>query len=229
MAGLATATGVQNILGCRRSRPPSQLPIAVMIPVGSLAAPWLVRLVGSRPATVGVMVALLAGLLWLALGDTTSGFDLALLCSLLMIGTRLGLGFVGATTTAVTGATAGEAGLLSELINVIRQLGGALALAALIAVTAAGSATGPGSGVSDGIDYPSAFLGAAALALLALALSLAPRPTASQPSPKEANRDRSHGRHRASLVSTPRRPSPRSAQQQDSQDRNLRGHYATAL
>ncbi|WP_433272358.1 MFS transporter [Actinosynnema sp. CS-041913] len=145
----------------------SQLPIAVMITVGGFAAPWSARLLGARVAMTSAMAALSAGLLWLALGSSDGGYATALLGPFLLIGSGLGLGFVHATTVAVSGATPGEAGLLSGLINATRQLGGALGLAALIAV-----ATGSGSG--DGIAYPTAFLGAAVLALLAAALSVVP-------------------------------------------------------
>ncbi|PZG51390.1 MFS transporter [Spongiactinospora gelatinilytica] len=142
----------------------SQLPIAVMISLGGFSAPWVARPVGLRPALAGALTALVAGLFWLAQSGAGSDYATALLGPFLLIGAGLGLGFVYATTLAVSGATTGETGLLSGLINATRQLGGALGLAALIAVATAGHDTA----------YPSAFLGAAGFALVATVLSLIP-------------------------------------------------------
>ncbi|GAA0937842.1 hypothetical protein GCM10009560_47460 [Nonomuraea longicatena] len=144
----------------------SQLPIAVLITLGGFGAPWLARLTGLRSAMAGALVALSAGLFWLARSEAGSEFVTALLGPFLLIGAGLGLGFVYATTIAVSGAVVGETGLLSGLVNATRQLGGALGLAALIAVATAG----------DGVAHTDAFLGAAVLALAAALLSL--RPTA---------------------------------------------------
>ncbi|RBQ20783.1 MFS transporter [Spongiactinospora rosea] len=142
----------------------SQLPIAVMITLGGFAAPWVARPVGLRPALIGALAALAGGLFWLAQSGPGSEYATALLGPFLLIGAGLGLGFVYATTLAVSGATPGETGLLSGLINATRQLGGALGLAALIAMATAGHST----------DFAGAFLGAAVLALAATALSLIP-------------------------------------------------------
>ncbi|SDI13432.1 drug resistance transporter, EmrB/QacA subfamily [Sinosporangium album] len=165
----------------------SQLPIAVLITLGGFAAPWTARLVGFRSAMAGALVALSAGLFWLAQSDATSEFVPSLLGPFLLIGAGLGLGFVYATTIAVSGAAMGETGLVSGLINATRQLGGALGLAALIAVAAA---SGPeaAAGAGDGIAYTNAFLGAAVLALTAAVLSLAP---AAHREPASGERDRS--------------------------------------
>jgi EmrB/QacA subfamily drug resistance transporter len=155
----------QNVLGMSPvTAGLTQLPIAVLITLGGFAAPWTARLVGLRPAMAGALSALTAGLLWLAGSDAASEYATGLLGPFLLIGAGLGLGFVHATTIAVSGAAAGETGLFSGLINAARQLGGALGLAALIAVAASG----------DGVAYTDAFLGTAALALAAAALSLVP-------------------------------------------------------
>ncbi|MFI6296241.1 MFS transporter [Nonomuraea sp. NPDC050790] len=144
----------------------SQLPIAVMITLGGFAAPWVAKAAGLRTAMAGALVALLAGLVWLAGNGVGSEYATGLLGPFLLIGAGLGLGFVYAITLAVSSATVGETGLLSGLINATRQLGGALGLAALVAVSTGGS--------GHDVAYTSAFLGTAALTLIAVVLSLVP-------------------------------------------------------
>lgn len=166
----------QNVLGMSPfTTGMSQLPIAVMITLASLAAPWLARVVGQRAAMGSATAVLFAGLLLLAAqGNSTGGFSIVLLGAFLLIGLGLGLGFVYATTTGVTGSGEGETGLLSGLINAARQLGGAVGLAALVAVATAGS------GADGGTSYPTAFFGMAVFALFALVLCLLPT-TRNQP------------------------------------------------
>ncbi|GII92212.1 MFS transporter [Sinosporangium siamense] len=160
----------QNVLGMSPvATGLSQLPIAVMIALGGFAAPLLARLAGFRPATVGSLIALVAGLFWLAQSGPADQYVTALLGPFLLIGGGLGLGFVYATTMAVSGAAMGETGLLSGLINAARQLGGGLGLAALIAMAA-----GSGAGAPYGGAYNDAFLSAAVLALIAVVVSLTP-------------------------------------------------------
>lgn len=144
----------------------TQIPIAVMIIVGSVLAPPLAKRIGlSRALPVGLTV-LLTGFLLLALDPTTSGFSISLLTAFLLIGIGLGLGVVNATAMAVRDSGAGESGLLSGLVNAAQQLGGAVGLAAL-----AGIAIGT-AGTRGDISFTTAFLGEAALILIALTLSL---------------------------------------------------------
>ncbi|MGW5704006.1 MFS transporter [Amycolatopsis japonica] len=145
----------------------TQLPLAVMIIVGSVLAPILAKRVGPGRALPVALAVLLAGFLWLAWDPTTSGFSVSLLGAFLLIGTGLGLGAVNATATAVRDSADGEAGLLSGLVNAAQQLGGAVGLAAL-----AGIAIGA-AGTHGDISFTTAFLGEAAFVVIALAVSLA--------------------------------------------------------
>jgi EmrB/QacA subfamily drug resistance transporter len=144
----------------------TQIPVAVMIILGSAAAPLLARRVGLPRALHVALVLLLAGLVWLALNPATDGFSGHLLGAFLLIGAGLGLGIVNAFTAAVRDSGDGESGLLSGLVNAAQQLGGALGLAALAAI-AIGAA-----GAHGDIAFTTAFLGGAVLIALALALSL---------------------------------------------------------
>ncbi|MFJ4103718.1 MFS transporter [Amycolatopsis japonica] len=144
----------------------AQLPLAVMIIVGSVLAPMLAKRVGLGRALPTALTVLLAGFLWLAWDPTTSGFSISLLGAFLLIGTGLGLGAVNATAMAVRDSADGEAGLLSGLVNAAQQLGGAVGLAAL-----AGIAIGA-AGTHGDISFTTAFLGEAAFVVIALAVSL---------------------------------------------------------
>lgn len=157
----------------------AQLPIAIMIIVGSAAAPRLARRIGLGRALPAGLAVLLAGFLWLVLDRTASGLSVSLLGAFLLIGAGLGLGAVNATAMAVRDSADGESGLLSGLVNAAQQLGGAVGLAAV-----AGIAIGA-AGTHGDISYTTAFLGEAALILIALALSLIPT-SRTQPVPATA-------------------------------------------
>jgi EmrB/QacA subfamily drug resistance transporter len=163
----------------------SQLPIAIMIILGSIAAPALANRIGlSRGLPAGLAV-LLAGLGWLALDPTADGFSATLLGAFLLIGLGLGLGAVNATAMAVRDTADGEGGLLSGLINTAQPLGGAVGLAAL-----AGVAIGAPTAGTSGISFTTAFLGEGAFVLAAIAIALIPTSTSrtraawSAPSPR---------------------------------------------
>ncbi|RZQ61939.1 MFS transporter [Amycolatopsis suaedae] len=144
----------------------TQVPIAVMIIVGSVVAPLVAKRIGLNRALPAALVVLLAGFLWLALDPTSSGFSASLLGAFLLIGAGLGLGLVNATAMGVRDSGDGESGLLSGLINAAQHLGGAVGLAAL-----AGVAIGA-SGAQGDIAFQTAFFGQAAFVLAGLALSL---------------------------------------------------------
>lgn len=156
----------QDVLGMSPlSAGMTQIPIALMIIVGSVVAPPLARRIGlARALSVGLTV-LLAGFLWLAMDPTTSGFSVSLLGAFVLIGSGLGLGLVNATAMGVRDSAEGESGLLSGLVNATQQLGGAVGLAAL-----AGIAIGA-AGTHGDISFTTAFFGEAALVVIALALS----------------------------------------------------------
>ncbi|MFD2422713.1 MFS transporter [Amycolatopsis pigmentata] len=152
----------------------SQLPLAAMIIVGSVLAPLLTKLIGLTRALPVALAVLLAGLLWLAFDLTRSGFSASLLGAFVLIGGGLGLSAVNATAMSVRDATEAEGGLLSGLISAAQQLGGAVGLAGLVGIVAISSTTGTATATDGGIDFTTAFLGAAAGIIVALALSLFP-------------------------------------------------------
>lgn len=148
----------------------AQVPIAVMISGGGLLAPRIAARIGTRTALTAGLALLAAGLVWLAPADPQASFLGGLLGPFLLIGAGLGVTFVYITSLAVEGAAPGEAGLVSGLVNTSRQMGGALGLAALVAVALA---TAPRSPAGEP-NFTAAFLTAAGLAVLGLVLSLTP-------------------------------------------------------
>lgn len=156
------------------SRPPrslAQLPIALAITADGLLAPRLAAIVGIRPALAAALAPLTAGLLWLAPARTGLG-PAGLAVLFLLVGAGIGLSFGYVTALAAADARPGESGLLGGLVNTARQMGGALGLAALVAVAA--SATGEP-------DLTAAFRATAALAAIAPLASLPPPPAHPRP------------------------------------------------
>lgn len=145
----------------------TQIPLAVMIIVGSALAPLLAQWLGLRGALPAGLAILLAGLAWLAL-NSAPVFGWQHLVAFVLIGTGLGLSSVNAIAMGVRDSADEESGLLSGLVNAAQQLGGAVGLAALAGI-AIGSV-----GAAGEVSFTTAFLGGAALVLIALALSLLP-------------------------------------------------------
>jgi len=114
------------------------LPVsAVIIIVATASSRVLVR-TGPRPLIVlGTFLASLA-LLWLSRIDASSGYVTLLLPSMIVLAMGLGLVFVAITVTAVAGVKQTDAGIASAMLNVTQQIGGAVGLASLVTVAAAG-------------------------------------------------------------------------------------------
>ncbi|GAA3044256.1 DHA2 family efflux MFS transporter permease subunit [Pseudonocardia yunnanensis] len=145
----------------------AQIPLALMIIVGSATAPLVARAIGLSRALSAGLALLLAGFLWLTLNPATDGF-VHLMGAFVLIGGGFSLGLVNAIAMAVRDSGEGESGLLSGLVNAAQQVGGAVGLATLadIAIGAAGT--------QGEIEFSTAFVSEAALILVALALSLIP-------------------------------------------------------
>ncbi|WP_329238960.1 MFS transporter [Actinoallomurus sp. NBC_01490] len=142
----------------------TQLPIALTITAGGLLAPRVAATAGPRAALAAGPAVLTVGLAWLAPADPHAGL-LRLLGPFLLVGAGVGTAFVHITSLAVAGAATEETGLVSGLVNTTRQMGGALGLATLVAVS-----TRPGRLP----DLSVAFLGAGVFAATGLLLSLLP-------------------------------------------------------
>ncbi|MGX6449867.1 MFS transporter, partial [Patulibacter sp. S7RM1-6] len=155
------------------------LPQTFMMALGSTQAAKVVGRLGVR-ATLTVGFALAAvGLAGLTQVDADGTFWKDVLVPSVVLGGGMGLCMVPITTAAVTGVEGRRAGLASGLVNVSRQVGGALGLAILASIAAGRSehvaTTGGASGVPDALaqGYGHAFWFAAAFAAAGAVLVLA--------------------------------------------------------
>ncbi|MFI6740187.1 MFS transporter [Nonomuraea sp. NPDC050451] len=114
----------------------TQLPLALMITISSWAA---ARLRGRAILPAGLL-ALAAGLAWLARTPAHGTFLIDMLGPTLLIGAGLGVAFVRITALSSAGVPAEDSGLAGGLVNAARQVGGAVALSALTLLPTYGGA-----------------------------------------------------------------------------------------
>ncbi len=178
----------QEILGCSAVR--AGLALLPMGAVLSAGAPVARRLVtaGFRYLAAWGAVASAAGLLWLTRLPLHPAYLTHVLGPTLVLGSGLSMTLLPAVMAATTGVPPRDAGIASGLVNVTRQIGGAVGLAVL--VTIASSVTDAGrqhriatpAGVLHG--YHVALVAAAGISLIgALAAVSCSRPRASGPRP----------------------------------------------
>nr|WP_241265868.1 MFS transporter [Streptomyces boncukensis] len=109
----------------------TQLPLAATVAVTS----WFTsRLTGRFVLPAGIVL-LAAGLAWLSPLPGDGTFLGTLLGPSLLIGAGLGVAFVRLTALSAEGVPAADSGLAGGLVNASRQVGGAVGLAALTAVS----------------------------------------------------------------------------------------------
>jgi EmrB/QacA subfamily drug resistance transporter len=91
----------------------------------------LIMGVGPRTALIAGLLAAGAGLLLFARAPVDGRFAADVLPVMLLLGAGAGLAFPSLMTLAMSGATPGDAGLASGLVNTTTQVGGAIGLAVL--------------------------------------------------------------------------------------------------
>jgi predicted MFS family arabinose efflux permease len=134
----------------------SFLPMTAMIGISAGIASQLLGKIGPRPLlAVGPGLAAL-GLLTLGLRlEPGSSYLTVILPSLLLVAMGMGLAFVALTSAAVAGVGHEDAGIASALLNAGQQIGGALGLAILTAVSSARtSSLVPGGQPKNPADIP---------------------------------------------------------------------------
>jgi len=138
------------------------LPISLSIGVMSFAfAEPLITRYGPRAVLRASLALLLVALLWFARVPVDASYVVDVAPSLVLIGIGAGLAFPSIVGLAMSGATSGDAGLASGLVNTTRMVGGSLGLAAMASV-----ATSRGAALSAaGADGATALTGGSQQAL----------------------------------------------------------------
>ena len=135
------------------------LPMTVTIMVLMVvAAPRVMARIGAKAMTVSGLVVLAAGLAGLALARTDGTFAADVLPASLIAAAGMALAFIPSLGTAISSARPEEGGLASGIVSTAYQVGSALGLAAMIAIT-------------PGDDFTAAFAGAAVVALAGAVLA----------------------------------------------------------
>jgi EmrB/QacA subfamily drug resistance transporter len=145
----------------------SYLPLAVSIIVAAGIASQLVTKVGFKNVLAAGMVLIAAGLIWFSQVSVDGSFTTDILGPSLLAAFGLGFAFVPVTIAAVSGVPDHEAGLASGLINTSQQVGGALGLAILSAISTSVIA-GSHSPADLTEGFRQAFLAGAGFAVLGL-------------------------------------------------------------
>jgi EmrB/QacA subfamily drug resistance transporter len=145
----------------------SYLPLAVSIIVAAGIASQLVTKIGFKNVLAAGMVLIAAGLIWFSQVSVDGSFTTDILGPSLLAAFGLGFAFVPVTIAAVSGVPDHEAGLASGLINTSQQVGGALGLAILSAISTSVIA-GSHSPADLTEGFRQAFLAGAGFAVLGL-------------------------------------------------------------
>jgi EmrB/QacA subfamily drug resistance transporter len=145
----------------------SYLPLALSIIVSAGIASALVTRVGFKSILAVGMALIAGGLVWFSQISVHGGFTADILGPSLLAAVGLGFAFVPGTIAAVSGVSDHEQGLASGMINTAQQVGGALGLAILsaISVSVIGSSHDP---LVLTRGFHDAFLAGAAIAALGL-------------------------------------------------------------
>jgi hypothetical protein len=115
---------------------------------------------GVKPALIGGLLLVGAGLLYFTQISPNGSYMSDLFPGFIMLGIGLGFTFVPISIAALAGVTGHDAGLASGLINTSQQIGGALGLAILTTV----QVTHTNSLLESGTAFKSAFTSGVALA-----------------------------------------------------------------
>ena len=118
------------------------LPLTLGIFGMSRVTPRLLGRVGATPMMLTGAVGLSASFAWLSTVSTADGYLSGVFGPLLLNGLSAGLVFMPITATVLAGVEPEHAGSASGLLQTSQQLGGAIGLAVIVSVYAAGSVPG---------------------------------------------------------------------------------------
>jgi EmrB/QacA subfamily drug resistance transporter len=112
------------------------LPMTAVNFAVALAVPRLTNRVGGAVLLAAGVALTLAGTAWLSQAGAADGYLVAVALPMLLIGAGQGMAFAPLTSFGIVDAPAEDAGAASGLVNTFHQLGMALGLAMLVAVSA---------------------------------------------------------------------------------------------
>ncbi|MDB5847531.1 MAG: major facilitator superfamily 1 [Rhodoferax sp.] len=113
------------------------LPVTLPNLAAALLVPRLARACGSTRVLAAGLAVSAVGMAWLAQVTAHSAYVTAVALPMVLIGLGQGAALGPLTVAAVAGVGHDDAGAASGLVNVAHQIGGALGLSALVAVSAA--------------------------------------------------------------------------------------------
>jgi MFS family permease len=163
----------------------SMLPMTALVAIGAIASRKLVPMFGLRLLLVVGAIVAAAGLAWLSRISVHSGYAADVLGPTVITGAGMSLMLVPIITAATIGIDPKMAGLASGLVNMARQVGGAIGLAILVTI-AASAAHNSGRSSSAGVvhGYRIAFvIGAAVSVVSALVAAFLPAKATPAPPP----------------------------------------------
>jgi hypothetical protein len=139
-------------------------------------APMLIGRFGPAPVLAAGSLALAGGLLMWARAATADGYLDGVLPALLTTAPGVGLVFVAVTIAATSGVAPQQSGLASGLVNMTQQVGTAIGIAVLVALSSSrtGDAVRDGAAQADAIGdgFAAAFTVAGGFALAAAVVTL---------------------------------------------------------
>jgi MFS family permease len=155
----------------------------------------LIMGVGPKPTLIAGLAAGGAALLLFARAPVDGSWAIDILPVMLLSGAGAGLSFPALMTLAMSGATPGDSGLASGLINTTVQVGGAIGLAVLatLATERTGDLTAGGHATASELNsgYHLAFLLGAVLVAAAIVVAASVlRPHAEAEAPRRAEAER---------------------------------------
>lgn len=165
---------LQQVLGHSSLRTGlSLLPMAAVMSVGVLGSQRVIPTVGPRRLVFCGCLVAAVGLVWLAQLPTHSDYVSHILLPTLVIGAGVSVTMMPAIVAATTGVAPRNAGVASGLLNMCRQFGGALGLAAVLTVASTVTHKSHASGAAAVVDgYRIAFYVIAAISVVTAVLAL---------------------------------------------------------
>jgi EmrB/QacA subfamily drug resistance transporter len=157
------------------------LPMSVMAATGAVLASRTVGRFGTVPLMIAGLATMAAGLGFIAPLPAEANYALNLLPGIMIVGIGITLTAVPMTITAMSSVSAHDTGLSSGLLNTSQQIGAAMILAILVAITSA--VVSPSSMPTNNVNDTRLVFVVASVLLIVAAITvwlIAPRAISSQ-------------------------------------------------